>query len=443
MVWICFLAGRTDTTPSTTLAAPPADCWDSSSSVSGRSTPACRTDSPASNPPATANQVPPGLPPKNAWSNGPSLQVRTLNNSVQSFASPTSTKSSASSVPNRVINSSADNYWSTSPPTSSPDTEPSCNNVPGNSDMVHVQISDSFEEEFYGMNIKEFGADQDDGLAELDSIAPGSWGAASLTQPWPAADTSGWDDAPQDAESYWKESQKAPEKELCSVHGVLCKKGICQESAKKDWARKRAEAEKEREAEKGKKDNRGKRPATRGALGRGGPLAATNAQSSPFRGSGAPVRTNWRGAPRAIVSPAAMEQRDAAARSEASPTSGWGDDDASDEPNADVKNPAADATSNDGWNVSEAGFDPWASSAAPAMQTKGKDRGKGKNATNQKKSTPKKPMTWAEQMDAASAGENDDLSSVMSSKSSKRRGPKSEDAKSSTSGWGNVSEMHW
>jgi len=312
--------------------------------------------------------------------------------------------------------------------------------------MVHIQISESFEEEFYGMNIKEYEVEHDDGLAELDSIAPGSWGGAPPTQVWPAADTvpsSGWDDAPQDAESFWKESQKGPEKQLCSVHGVICKKGICQEYAKQLRDQRRAEAEKERAAQKGKKDNRGKGPAARGAFGRDRRSAATNAQSSPFRGSGAPVKTNWRGAPRVIVSPAAMEQREAAARSEASPTSGWGDDDTSDEPNANVGNPAADATSNDGWNVSEAGFDPWTSKAAPAMQTKDKPKGKGKNATNQKKNTPKKAMTWAEQMDAASAGETDDLSSVVSTKSSSRRGRKPADAKSSTSGWGNVSEMHW
>jgi len=185
----CFLAGRTDTTSSAGLAAPPADGWNSSSSVSGRSTPACRTDSPTSH---------------------------------------------------------------------------------------------------------------DDGLAELDSIAPGSWGAP-LTQTWLAADTvstSGRNDVPEGADSYWKESQKGPEQQLYNVHGVICTKGICQECANQLRAEKRADAEKERAAQKSKKDDRGKRPTARGALGRGCPPAATNSQSTPFRGPGAPVKTNWRGAPR-------------------------------------------------------------------------------------------------------------------------------------------------
>lgn len=444
MVWTCLIAGRTDITPSTTLAVPPvADSWDSSPSVSGRSTPARRTDSPISSS-TTANQipaVPPGLPRKNAWTSGPSSSVLAPNHPAQSPISPASARS-ASSVPDHAVNSSADSYWSTSPSTSSPDTEPGCNDASEKPDVVHVQISESFEEELLGLKIKEYDTEQDDGLAELDSIAPGSWGAPLTVQAWPDADTpatGGWDDTPQDAESYWQESQKAPEKELCKVHGVICKKGICQEYAKQVQAEKRAKAAKEREEQKGKK-KRGNGPAAKGGLGRGGTPTGNNAQSNPFRGCGAPVMTNWRGAPRAraIVSSAAMEEREAAARSEApSSTSGWGDDDASDEPDADVENPTIDVISNDGWNVSEASFDPWAPGAAPAKQSK------SKNAKNQKKDTPKKTMTWAEQMDAASAGETDHSSSVASGKKSKRQGHKSNDAKSSTNGWGNISEMHW
>ena len=220
--------------------------------------------------------------------------------------------------------------------------------------MVHVQISESIEEEFD----EECEAEHDEGLAELDSIAPGSCGAP-LTQAFPTANTvstSDWNDVTGDAEVYGKEKQKGHEEQWCSVHGVICTKGICQEHAEQLRAQKRAKAEKEREAQKGKKDNRGKRPEARGTLGRGGRPAVTNTQPTPLRGSGAPVKTNWRGVSRIIVSLAAVEQREAAiCSSEASPTSGRGDDD-----------------------------------------------------------------TF-------------DLSSVMSSKSSRRRGPKSEDAMSSTS----------
>ncbi|KAL4071339.1 hypothetical protein V8B97DRAFT_1870991 [Scleroderma yunnanense] len=438
-------------TPSATRAAPPADNWDSSSSVSGRSTPARPLHTSATNTSTTtANQVPavpPGLPPKKAWANGPPLSVLAPTHPTQSSTSPGSTKSSAPSVPDRAVNSSADSYWSTSTSASTPDTEPNPNDISSDPGMVHVEISESFEEMFHGLNIKEYATkeDSDDGLAELDSIAPGSWGVPIVAQGWDTTDTEatgGWGDVPQDAESQWKESQKEPEKQLCKVHGVICKKGICQEYAKQvreeKRAEKRAKEMEERTAKKGKNGNRG-RGAAKVALGRGsGPSGGTNVQSSPFRGSGAPVKTNWRGTPRAIVSPAAIEQREAASRSEEPTTSGWGDDDDPDEVDATAQNPANDTTSNDGWNVSEASYDPWSSGGAPAKQ------GKGKNAKHQQKNAPKKPMTWAEQVEAASAGETDDTFSVVNNKSSKRRGGrKADDAKSSTSGWGTISEMHW
>ena len=350
----------------------------------GRSTLACRRDSPTSNPSTIANQVPAvpaGLLPKNAWSNGPSLEVFTLSDPVRSSTSPTAAKSSASPAPGRVVNSSIDSLSSV---TFNPDTESSCNDVLGDSDMVLVQISESIEEEFD----EEYEAEHGDGSAELDSIAPGSC-VAPLTQAFPAANTvvtSGWDDAPQDAESYWKESQKAPEKELCTAHGVTCKRGICQEYAKQLWAQKRAEAEKEREAQKGKKDNRGNHPVARGALGGSGSPMTTNAQSNPLCCFGAPVKTNWRGVSRV----AAVEQREATVRSEATPTSGRGDGDTFDESDADVEDPVTDATSDDDWNVlevSETGFHLWAC----------------KNITNQKKDSPEKAMICAEQIEAASA----------------------------------------
>ncbi|KAG6331622.1 hypothetical protein ID866_7467 [Astraeus odoratus] len=361
--------------------------WDSSPSTSGRSTPARRTDSSADSS-ASVNQLPaapPGLPPrKNAWSKGPPVP------------SKISTTSNPPLAPDRTANTSSASSWSTGTPTSasasasSPDTEPS-SDVGGNN-MVHIQISESFEEEFHGVNIKEY-RDPDAGLAELDAVAPGAWDQPIAGGTWETANTGGWDDVPNDAESQWTESQKDPEKQLCNVHGVICKKGICLEYAKQVRAAKRAkemaDAEKER-ASRGKKNNRGRGAANRGR-GRGSdPASGANVQSNPFRGSGAPLKTNWRGAPRTIVSANAIEQREAVAQAEEPIVSGWGEDDEGtsepDGPTAD--NAATEVASNDGWNITEASYDPWA---------------------------VEKPMSWADQVEA-------ECTAVANRKDSKRGG---------------------
>lgn len=254
--------------------------------------------------------------------------------------------------------------------------------------MIHVQLSEGFEEEFHGMGIREGGiiSDEDEDLAELDAVAPGSWNTATDT--WCVVDshpTAGWGDAPGSQQG----AENQLEKEVCSVHGVICKKGICAVQGKKQAAAKRMQ--KREEAIKKQQENRGKKgkgPAN-GAKGRGdGPTAGTNNQNNPYRGPGAPVKKNWRGAPRVIVSPDALEQREAAAQPVES-VNGWGDNDdgaanGSDEPTTDNTEVASDVASNDGWNISEPSFDPWAPSQ-PA----------------------KKGMSWAEQVEAASAAGSD------------------------------------
>jgi len=89
-----------------------------------------------------------------------------------------------------------------------------------------------------------------------------------------------------------------------------------------------------------------------------------------------PSRKYWKGCQRELCNV------HAAARSEAPTTSGGTIP--SNESDTGVQNPAIDATSNDGRNVSEAGFNPWASGAAPAKQMR------GKGAENQKKAPPRR-----------------------------------------------------
>lgn len=354
--------------------------WECSPGSSRQGTPEQR-QSAASSSSTFVNQPPTGLPSKeNAWNTGhPGLVVSDHRGKT---TKPVSAPSGAPFVPDRTTNASCSSTGS-SPSVSTPDTESGCNDVCKDPRIVHIQISESFEEEFHGIGIREGGeiSDDDEYLAELDAVAPGSLDTAAGA--WDGVDpqpTGSWDDAAV--------SQQEPQKkEVCSVHGVICKKGICAEHGKKKAAAKRLqkaeEAAKQKQEKTGKK---GKAPAGNGARSRGGgPTTSANAQNSPYRGAGAPVKKNWRGAPRAIVSPAALEQRETATQPVEN-ANGWGDDevdaaDGSDEPTTQNTETASDVASNDGWNASEASYDPWAPT--------------------------KKGMSWAEEVEAASAAGSD------------------------------------
>ncbi|KAI6009873.1 hypothetical protein EDC04DRAFT_847356 [Pisolithus marmoratus] len=340
--------------------------WECSPGSSRQSTPE-QQQSAASSSPTSVDQLTPRLSSK--ANTGKTVSDR--NDHRGNIARPASTPGGAPYVPDRATNWSDASSSSTgsSHLVSTSDAELGCNEVCEDPRMIHVQISESFEEEFHGIGIRERGriSDEDEDLAELDAVAPGS--CATATNTWVIIDpqpTGGWGDTAGSQQ----DTEKKLEKEVCSVHGVICRKGICAVQGKKQAAAKRMkkmeEAAKQQQEKASKK---GKRPAANGRGG--GPTTSTNAQNNPYRGAGAPVKKNWRGAPRAIVSPDALEQREAATQPVEN-VNGWGnnDDDAadgSDEPTTQNTDIASDATSNDGWNVSETGYDPWASSV-PAKE---------------------------------------------------------------------------
>ncbi|KIK17994.1 hypothetical protein PISMIDRAFT_14642, partial [Pisolithus microcarpus 441] len=362
--------------------------WECSPGNSRRGTPEQR-QSEASSSSTSVDQPPPRLPakantrntappPGPVVSDGRDHRVKTTRS--------VSTPSGAPLAPDRSTNWSNASCSSTgsSSSVSTPNTEAGCNHVCEDPRMIHVQMSESFEEEFHGMGIREGGiiSDEDEDLAELDAIAPGSLATAINT--WCVVDSQaigGWDDTPGPQQG----AEKQPENEVCSVHGVICKKGICAVQGKKKAAAKRTQ--KREEAIKKQQENRGKKgkgPAN-GDKGRGGgSTASTNNQNNPYRGAGAPVKKNWRGAPRTIVSPDALEEREATAQAVEN-VNGWGDNDdgtanGSDEPTTENTEVASD----DGWNIPEASYDPW----APSQPTK-------------------KGMSWAEEVEAASAAGSD------------------------------------
>ncbi|KAI6111998.1 hypothetical protein EDD16DRAFT_1728192 [Pisolithus croceorrhizus] len=364
--------------------------WECSPGSSRRSTPerqqsgtsisSTSVDQPPPRPPAKANTrnavPPPGPVVSGGWDD--------CGKTTRSASTP----GGAPLVPDRSTSWSNANSSSTgsSSSVSTPDTEPGCNDVCEDPRMIHVQMREGFEEEFHGMGIREGGiySDEDEDLAELDAVAPGSWNIATDT--WGVVDaqaTSGWGDAPGSQRG----AENQLEKEVCSVHGVICKKGICAVQGKKKAAAKRME--KREEAIKKQQENRGKKGKGPAKSRDAGPTATTNNQNNPYRGPGAPVKKNWRGAPRVIVSPDTLEQREAAAPPVEN-VNGWGNNDddgaanGSDEPTSESTEVASDVASNDGWNISEASYDPWAPSQ-PA----------------------KKGMSWAEEMEAASAAGSD------------------------------------
>ncbi|KIK87928.1 hypothetical protein PAXRUDRAFT_27412 [Paxillus rubicundulus Ve08.2h10] len=460
---------------STPSPIPPVSNWEDSPAVSGRNSPAARTTSPAASV-IQAPIAPLGLPARqNAWGNSAtSLPLHPPGLPIPSGL-PGPTNGNVRSVPDRPTNSSVTSWGAD---TSSPDSESGPDLAPTTESddpyRVHVQYSENMEEEFHGLNIREFEDPND--LLELDSIAPGNWNDTTLSQTHETI-PSRWDNVEEDAESLWKTGQEMRVTPLlCKAHGVICKKGICAEYAYQLRLAKRAE-----EAEERKKTpvNKGKKSKVRAAdrPGRAGGTPAGNSarDNNAFRGPGAPVKTNWRGAPRTIVSADAIEKRETVKVHSAD---GWGNSESDDdELNAAAvrTNVTSDVASNASWNVSETGFNPWAATAQPAKKPNGPgNKGKPQSAVKKNVTTDatsnvirgvpetgsnpwgataqpakkandsggrRKPQnkpaqtkvssSWADQVEAASAAGGEGELGAPSA------------TKSSTSGWGTVSDMPW
>ncbi|KAH7911330.1 hypothetical protein BJ138DRAFT_1239209 [Hygrophoropsis aurantiaca] len=327
-------------------------------------------------PTAPPGFAPPGLPPPKAWaaSNQPTLPP--LINTATSWDSSSGSGLGSSS-------SSDDPY------------------------KVHIQISDSMEEELFRMKLqgkaREF--DEDSDVDELDSIAPATWSTRDSTSQSsfggeddaPRDYEPAWDDPDMDAESQYKKKDAKPVM-LCKAHGLICKKGICAQYAEQLRDIRKAERAAEREAArgqggKGRGGAKGAARGGRGGLGRGvgGPargLSLPNRGSdrgrgglsgNPPRGRGAVVKTNWRGAPREIVTAARIAEREGSSTHGESSVIGWenpenewaetveetkGDADARDGAKTPTQTPTslpvdANAPSDAGWNVSEVSHDPW------------------------------------------------------------------------------------
>ncbi|KAI9568903.1 hypothetical protein HD554DRAFT_2096586 [Boletus coccyginus] len=403
--------------------------WDESAPVSRQGTPASHAT-----PPVATHQA-----RENAWETGPTHPP--------GLAVPGTTAS--------VVQNSATGWDSTGVSTSSPDSEsgPDLATAPesDNPYNVHIRFSESMEEDFHGMGIRAIDDDDDDddGLGELDSIAPGAWYEPAGAEMWDPTAVAGWDDDPLDAADLWVQNQEPEEPELCKAHGTICRKGICAEYAKQVRDAKRAEEAEQRKAAAANKGKKGGRNKGRGAGKKNDenePSDKNTTQNNQFRGPGVPVKTNWRGAPRAIVSAETIEKREA---TKAVSDDGWGNSDTEFEPNAAATVPtdAVDAASEASWGISEGDYDPWADAPQPvtkASHSGGKPQGK-KNARQTKGAS-----NWADQVDGELAANSNagGFQTVSSKRGSKRgssttsRGTRSAKS-SSTSGWGNVPDMPW
>lgn len=404
---------------------------------------------------ATAHQapaVPPGLPArKNAWESGAtSYPAHPPGLAVPSKIATSVVQGDL----NRAANFSAASWDSTGASTSSPDSDSGPDLTTAtesdNPYSVHIHFSESMEEEFHGMGIRAI--EDDDDLRGLDMIAPGTWDEPTATGAWETTDGLGWDNEALDAEDHWKQNQETTKPILCNAHGTICKKGICAEYARQLRLAKRAEEAEQRKTAGANKGKKGGRAKGRGASKKNDENESsdrnkTQNNNNQFRGPGAPVKTNWRGTPRAIVSADTIEKRET---TKATSDDGWGNSDSEVEPNTAAVVPAgtADAVSEASWGVPEDAYDPWAVTAQPVTKAKGssgKPQGK-KNPVQTKVSS-----NWADQVDnELAAGGDADNFSVVSSKRSSKRGKSTtswgnSNAKSSTSGWGSVAqaEMPW
>ena len=420
--------------------------WDESAPVSRQGTPVSRAISPA-----TIHQAPlapPGLPARtSAWGSAASYPTR-----PPGLAVPGNPASLGSG---RANNSSAAGWDSNGASTPSPDSDsgPDLTTATESDNPlnVHIYFSESMEEEFHGMGIRALEMEDEDGLAELDSIAPGVWDEPMGAATWETTVPQGWDEAGLDAEDLWKQNQEVATPVLCNAHGIICKKGICAEYAKQVRNTKRAEEEEKRKAAIANKGKKGGRAKGRGAgkkkdEDQNESSDRNAAQNNPFRGPGAPVRTNWRGMPRNIVSANAIEKRETA---KAASDGGWGNSDSEGEPNAAavVAGDTADAASDASWGIPDDAYDPFSTKAQPVTKA---NRPGGKPQGKKKPGQTMASSNWADQVDAEIAGGDADTFSTVSSKRSSKRGTSATSwgtstARSSTSGWGSVAkaDMPW
>lgn len=478
--------------------------WSDSPTGSGMNTPPSGAPSPL--PRTLSNQsptVPPGLSGPKAWSAGTSYPTHPpgIPPVPNAWGAPRIDTAPGLDRDNTSVASWSSNGGSSNASTDivlTPEDDPY---------KVQVQISESMERALDGLSVHD---DIDPNLAELDSIAPGNWDEPMSTRVWsdhPIADGATWDDTPADAETQWRELNDDKEQEkpiVCNAHGIICKKGICREYAKQVRDAERAQKDASSNNKKVKGRGRGKGYGRGGGEGGGG-TDRGGAPNNAFRGRGAPVKSTWRSAPRAIVSADAIERRESnEAESVAVDTPNtWGNpsnaswnvgEDALEEEAESAGNNAPEP-SDDGWGKSVASYDPWLSVPAepepqqrpppqsqqrPKLQTQQRPQSQRKPQSQaqsqsqwrpQQKPQPQKaqprfqpqqktqpntnsnnawtnqrtPTSWADQVDAHSAAgypEDDGFSTVGSKRGGGGRA-RVKAPKSSTSGWGTVDEQPW
>ncbi|KAG1738266.1 hypothetical protein EDB19DRAFT_1714945 [Suillus lakei] len=468
--------------------------WSDSPIESGRNTPTSGAPSPL--PRTISNQspiVPPGLSGQKAWTAGTSYPTHPpgIPALPNAWGVPRIETAPSLDRDNTSVTS-----WSSNGGSSG-----------GSIDIVLTPEDDPYKvQRMDGLSMHH---DLDPNLAELDSIAPGSWNEPMSTDVWsdyPIADGVTWDDAPADAEAQWKElnDDKDEEKIVCNAHGVICKKGICMEYAKQARDAERAQKDATAGNKKGRGRGRGRGHGRGG--GEGGGTDRGGAPNSAFRGRGAPVKSNWRGTPRAIVSAAAIERRESIndAESVAVETpNAWGNtsvaswnvgEDASEEVAEPAGNDAPEP-SDDGWGKSVASFDPWLSVPAkpkpqqrpapqfqqrPAPQFQQRTRapvpteGPRPSPSSQQRQSQQRPQSqsqwrpppqqkpvpqqkaqpntnaWSNKKASTSWADQVDAHSAAGypeddgfSTVSSKRGGRAKAPKSSTSGWGTVEEKPW
>ncbi|KAH0829065.1 hypothetical protein J3R83DRAFT_2522 [Lanmaoa asiatica] len=169
----------------------------------------------------------------------------------------------------------------------------------------HIQLvhsSESTEEEFHRMETRAL--EDEFELEKLDSITPGAWNEPTGAAAWETTSASGWDNKVLDPEDHWKQDQETTKPILCNAHGIICKKGICAEYAKQLRLVKQAKEVEQRkttaDVDKGR----------RGGRAKGRSADMKNDKNTPLYSQYAPVKTNWRGVPRAIVPADTVKRRE-------------------------------------------------------------------------------------------------------------------------------------
>lgn len=384
--------------------------WSDSPNGSGMNTPSSGAPSPL--PRTLSNQsptVPPGLSAPKAWNAGASYPAHPpgIPAVPNAWGAPRIETAPVLDRDNTSVASWSSNGGSSSASTDivlTPEDDPY---------KVHVQISDSMERALDELSVHD---DIDPNLAELDSIAPGRWDEPMSTQVWsdhPIADGATWDDAPADAETQWRELNNNNEQEkpiVCNAHGIICKKGICREYAKQVRDAERAQKDATSNNKKGKGKGRGRGFGRGGGEGGGGGGGGTDRGGAPnnaFRGRGAPVKSTWRSAPRAIVSADAIERRESINEAESiaaenmnawanASTPSWGAGEDVPEEEAEPAGNDAPEPSDDGWGKSVASFDPWVSDPKPQQRPPPQFQQRPTVQTQQRPQSQWKPQSQAQ-----------------------------------------------